>query len=75
LAFGHKSNTYNKCSLFISEFNSELLAKKHHKEFALLTGEKVSCSYITLNGIFMVVDKDSFWVETLNSLGVVWINT
>lgn len=70
LAFGHESNTYNKCSLFISEFNSELLEKKHYKEFTLLTGEKVSCSYITLNGIFMVVDKESFWAETLNSLGV-----
>lgn len=57
LVFGKTEQTYNTCSLFISDFIDKFNRLQRKEELVLDTGERVQIRYFNLIGIFLKLDK------------------
>lgn len=70
LAFGHSEDTFSDCQAFISEFNLAFKQLEQKGYVTLLTGEKIHYAYFRIRGVFLETDKETFWKETLSSIGI-----
>lgn len=57
LVFGKSEQTYNTCSLFISDFIDKFDRLQQKTELILDTGEHVQIRYFNLIGIFLKLDE------------------
>lgn len=58
LVFGKTEQTYNTCSLFVSEFIDKFNHLQRTTELALDTGEHIQIRYFNLTGIFLKLDEN-----------------
>ena len=70
LVFGHSEDTYSDCQSFINEFNLAFKQLEQKGYVTLLTGEKIHYAYFRIRGVFLETDKETFWKETLSSIGI-----
>ena len=66
--FGRSMRTYNCCTFFLCDFNEN--SKRHGQTMTikLLTGEKITITYLRITGIFLSLDE-TFSSETITSIG------
>ena len=70
LVFGHSEDTYSDCQSFINEFNLAFKQLEQKGYVTLLTGEKIHYACFRIRGVFLETDKETFWKETLSSIGI-----
>ena len=68
LVFGKSMRTYNCCTFFLCDFYEN--SKRHGQTMTikLLTGEKITITYLRITGIFLSLDE-TFSPETISSIG------
>lgn len=68
LVFGRSMRTYNCCTFFLCDFYEN--SKRHGQTMTikLLTGEKITITYLRITGIFLSLDE-TFNPETIISIG------
>ena len=68
LVFGKSMRTYNCCTFFLGDFYEN--SKRHGQTMTikLLTGEKITITYLRITGIFLSLDE-TFNPETIISIG------
>lgn len=69
LVYGKSKQTYNICSLFISDFFNNFHHLQHKTNLILHTGEKVYIRYFDIMGIFLKEDE-TFIPNTKMSIGL-----
>lgn len=69
LVYGKSEQTYNNCSLFISDFFNNFNHLHHKTNLILQTGEKVFIRYFDIMGIFLKEDE-TFIPNTKISIGL-----
>lgn len=70
LVFGHSEDTFSDCQAFINEFNLAFKQLEQKGYVTLLTGEKIHYACFRIRGVFLETDKETFWKETLSSIGI-----
>lgn len=70
LVFGHSEDSFNDCQAFINEFNLAFKQLEQKGHVTLFTGEKIHYACFRIRGAFLETDKETFWKETLSSIGI-----
>lgn len=68
LVFGRSMRTYNCCTFFLCDFNQNSKRQEKSVTIKLLTGEKITITYLRITGIFLSLDE-TFNPETIISIG------
>ena len=66
--FGRSQRTYDCCTFFICNFNENSKRQEKSVTIKLLTGEKITITYLRITGIFLSLDE-TFSPETISSIG------
>ena len=70
IVFGNSRQTYRDWENFMLEYNEKYRELTDSQQIQLQDRSYIKIKYISLTGIFLYADKDSFYEKTVSSLGI-----